>query len=75
DEIKSKLIDTLKTMSKYHLHILETGELETLLVDYGVKYKNKKEWIIEAINKVEELNKDDIKRESKLYGFLENIVT
>ena len=25
-----------------HLHILETGELETILEDYGVKYQEKK---------------------------------
>ena len=56
------------------MHILETGELETLLEDYGVPYKEKKEWIIEAITKIEELKKEEITQESRLYKFIAKII-
>lgn len=61
-------------LSKYHLHILETGELETLLEEYGVTYKEKKLWIIDAINRIAELSKDDISSESRLYKFIHRII-
>lgn len=65
---------TICKAQKYHLHILETGELETLLEEYGVTYKEKKLWIIDAINRIAELSKDDISSESRLYKFIHRII-
>lgn len=73
DDLKSKIRETLNCLSKYHLHILETGELETLLEEYGVVYKEKKLWITDAINKIAKLNKEDISSESTLYKFIHRI--
>ena len=58
----------------HHLHILETGELETLLEEYGVVYKEKRFWIIDAINKIAELTNEDITPESKVYQFIQKII-
>lgn len=74
EEIQKKVISTLEEMSAGHLHILETGELETLLIDYDVLYKEKKLWISEAINKVAELSKEEIERNKRLHVFLMRIV-
>lgn len=74
DALKNKIQETLNCLSKYHLHILETGELETLLEEYGVTYKEKKLWIIDAINRIAELSKDDISSESRLYKFIHRII-
>ena len=40
--LKTKIRETFDYLSGFHLHILETGELETLLEEYGVEYKEKK---------------------------------
>lgn len=74
DELKSQIRETFNCLSKYHLHILETGELETLLEEYGVTYKEKKLWIIDAINTIAKLNKEDISSESRLYKFIHSII-
>lgn len=37
-----KIREMLEFLSLHHLHILDTGELETILEDYGVTYKEKK---------------------------------
>lgn len=73
-KIKLKLEKSFSFFAENHLHILKTGELETLLEEYGVNYKPKKEWIIEAINKIANLNKEDIPPTDDLYIFLQNIV-
>lgn len=72
--LQTKLKETLNLLSSLHLHILENGELETLLEDYGVEYQEKKIWIVNAIDKIAQLNKEDISSESNLYRFLNNIV-
>lgn len=41
---------------------------------YGVTYKEKKLWIIDAINRIAELSKDDISSESRLYKFIHRII-
>lgn len=72
-DLQGKISNTLEVLSYNHLHILESGELETLLISYGIPHKNKKEWITEAINKVGELGREDIVSNNKLYKFLESI--
>lgn len=56
------------------MHILETGELETLLEQYGVVYKEKKLWIVDAITKIADLNREDIDPESVVYQFVYDII-
>lgn len=74
DELQEKIKGTLLLLKDQHIHILETGELETLLVPYNVEYKDKKEWISEAINRVESLNVGDIHEDSSLYKLIDGIV-
>lgn len=74
DKLKTKIRETLDYLSLHHLHILETGELETLLEEYGVVYKEKRFWIIDAINKIAELTNEDITPESKVYQFIQKII-
>lgn len=75
DETKRKLIlKTLDKLSSFHLHILQTGELETILQDYGVAYQAKNKWVVNAINKIAEMQKEDFKPTSTLYQFLDRIV-
>lgn len=69
-----KIRKALHSLSEHHLHILETGELETLLEEYGIEYKEKKLWIIDAINKIGELTDEDIKPESKVYQFVHRFI-
>ena len=58
----------------YHLHILETGELETLLEEYGVSYQKKNTWIVEAIKKTDQLNVENIDPNSSVYKFVKKII-
>ena len=74
DDWKCKIRDTLQMLSEYHLHILETGELETLLEEYGVSYEEKNIWIVDAVNKIAELRIEDISSESRLYRFIRRIM-
>lgn len=74
EPLQNKIRETLRKLSMFHLHILETGELETLLEDYDVKYKEKNKWIIDAINKIAKLNSSDIKPESIVYQFIKRII-
>lgn len=61
NRLKTKIRDTLSMMSKNHLHILETGELETILVDCGVEYSSEKsKWVIRAIEKIGTLSRSDL---------------
>lgn len=71
--IQKHLLAAIEKLSGFHLHILKTGELETLLKDYGVPYQEKNKWIIAAINKIEEMKPDEISAESDLYHFLSTI--
>lgn len=72
--LKTKIRETFDYLSGFHLHILETGELETLLEEYGVEYKEKKIWVVDAINKIAELTDEDIKPESKVYQFIYKVI-
>lgn len=75
DETKQKLIlKTLDVLSSFHLHILQSGELETILQDYGVVYQEKNKWVVSAINKIAEMQKEDFEPTSTLYQFLDKIV-
>ena len=74
DNLQTKIRETLNFLSKNHLHILETGELETLLEQYGVVYKEKKLWIVDAITKIADLNREDIDPESVVYQFVYDII-
>ena len=73
-EYKSQIESSLERLSTLHLHILETGELETLLEDFGVRYQEKNKWIIEAINKISDLKATEISQESLVYRFVSRIV-
>lgn len=74
DDLKCKIRNTLKILSEYHLHILETGELETLLEEYDVPYIEKNLWVVDAIIKIAELDREEIRPESTLYQFINRIV-
>ena len=71
---QEKIRNTLEKLSSMHLHILETGELETLLEDYDISYKEKNKWIIEAINKISSMEKSDIEKNSRMYNFIKKII-
>lgn len=73
-KLQKKIKETLLCLSANHLHILETGELETLLEDFGVEYKDKKFWIIDAINRIENLSSEEIEIESYIYKFIRGII-
>lgn len=74
EEIQKKIKKCFSDFENNHLHILETGELETILEDYGVKYQEKKIWIVEAIEKISQLSRKEILPESRLYKFIGAIV-
>ncbi|MDD5927388.1 MAG: AAA family ATPase [Firmicutes bacterium] len=75
EQIQDLIRKTLNRISDEHIHILESGELETLLVDYKVPYnKDKKAWIMSAIKKLSKLRDVDIPKESYLYRFINKIV-
>ncbi len=74
-DIQERILKTLDQFSAYHLHILPSGELETVLVPYGLPYdEDKKKWISDAINKIETLNQTDIHPDSDLYKLLSDVV-
>ena len=73
-EYAQKIRETLEKLSMYHLHILETGELETLLEEYGVSYQKKNTWIVEAIKKIDQLNVENIDPNSSVYKFVKKII-
>ena len=74
-ELKENIEELLEKMSKNHLHILNTGELETLLRPFGILYtNNKSHWVVEAINKISVLSKEDIEEKEEIYNFLKEIV-
>ena len=71
---RNLIIKTLDRMSCFHLHILQTGELETILQDYGVVHQEKNKWVVSAINKIANMKKEEFETTSKLYQFLDKIV-
>ena len=74
-DLADKIYDTLKQLSENHLQVLESGELETLLIPYGIPYNsNKKEWIELAISKIQDLCIEDISSESAIRKIIDNII-
>ena len=72
--LQRKIRETLNLLSTYHLHILESGELETILEEYDVAYtSDKSEWFDKAINRISELKPEDISRECELFRFISKI--
>lgn len=75
EKLQTLIRETLCRISEEHIHILESGELETLLIDFGVPYnKVKKEWILSAIERLSKLRNVEIPKESYLYKFINQIV-
>lgn len=74
EKLRSRIRDSLRLFGKNHVHIVETGELETLLEDCGVPYQEKSKWIIAAIARIANMPAEDIPQESYLYRFLEKVV-
>ena len=66
------IVKSLNRLSSYHLHILPTGELETALIDFGVKYQKKNKWIVSAIDTISKIEK--FESTSMLYQFLDKVV-
>ena len=67
--------ELLKKMGENHLHILNTGELETLLLPFDIPYtNNKSHWVVSAINKIASLSKKDVEENENIYKFIEEIV-
>ncbi|MBM6765895.1 AAA family ATPase [Faecalicoccus pleomorphus] len=73
EEDQKKIRDIFKECSKNHIHILETGELETILENFDVHYKEKKKWIIDALEKVAD-DSFTFSSQDDLYKFIEKIV-
>lgn len=74
-ELKNNITQLLDDMDRKHLHILRTGELETLLLPFNVEYThNKGRWIVLAINKISELTKEKIESQQTIHDFLSCIV-
>lgn len=74
-DLKGNIKNLLDEMKRSHVHILRTGELETLLLPFEVEYThNKSRWIVTAINKIAELKKEEIENQESLYDFLSGIV-
>lgn len=71
--MQKHLLEAIEKLGGFHLHILKTGELETLLIEYGVPYQEKNKWIVAAINRIEELKPEEISKKSNLYHFLSAI--
>ena len=74
-DLRENIKNLLDTMKKNHVHILRTGELETLFLPFEVEYThNKSRWIVNAINKITELKKENIEAQEILYDFLVGII-
>ena len=71
----SQIKSAFEQFSKYHLHILESGELETILIPYGVGYiADKKVWIEIAMNKIQEMAADSISQDSQIYKLISSVI-
>ena len=74
-ELKNNIADFIEKMAINHLHILKTGELETILVPFGIEYTtNKRNWFVKAMEKITSLSKENIKDNKDIYEFLKKIV-
>ena len=74
EKLRTKILQTLSELGGFHLHILPYGELETLLEEFGVTYKEKNQWIVEAINMIASLNPETIDQDGTVYQFVTQIV-
>lgn len=75
EDLRSKIKDTLNVLDNYHLHILRSGELETFLEEYGLDYlADKKSWVMNAINKIASLDKEELVESAAAYNFIERVV-
>ena len=45
-EEQKRIRETFLQLSSHHLHIIETGELETVLEEFNFPYAEKNKWII-----------------------------
>ena len=73
-DLQIKIRKTLNLLSTYHLHILESGELETILEEYNVAYiSDKSTWFDQAIKCISELKPENISQESNLFRFIRGI--
>ena len=58
-----------------HLHILPSGELETLLIPVGIQYThNKNKWVIDAIKYIAEWEKEKFEAEDSIVKFLKRVL-
>lgn len=76
DESIKKNIETIidELSNKYHIHILKTGELETILVKLGITYTtNKNNWFIDAIKYISSHDSEEIKKDTYLDTLFRNI--
>ena len=74
-DFSDKIKTAFELFSKHHLHILESGELETILAPYGVNYiADKKVWIELAMNKIQELSAESILPGSQIHRMIFDIV-
>lgn len=74
DNLQKKINDTLDLLSKHHIHVLRTGELETILESFNLTYKDKKTWISEAITKIYDLSKEELENDDNIIGLINAIV-
>ena len=75
ETMKEKVLATFDELSSYHLHILPTGELETILQDYDMENCPKKSrWVVDAIKKIAEMKKEDFAPTDTVYQFLNKVV-
>lgn len=76
ESVQVEIRTILSELTQNHLHVLESGELETLLVPHGLPYSgNKKHWIVAAIDRIESLDASDLGKDSFIYKFLRSIVS
>lgn len=74
EDAQKKIRGIFDLLSAHHLHILETGELETILEEYGVGYASDKgKWFDGAIKRIAELKPEDIRQESMVFRFISRI--
>lgn len=70
-----KIKKAFEIFGKHHLHILESGELETILTHYGVDYiPNKKVWIEIAMNKIQDMTAETISQDSQIYKLISGVM-
>lgn len=74
EKLRTKILQTLSELGGFHLHILPCGELETLLEEFGVTYKEKTQWVVDAINMIASLNPETINQNGTVYQFVTQIV-